>query len=229
MSGGFKQFIEKNVWKPVEDETTSIPVSRGNTNYSSSTPGVVTTPTQQTNEVDQQYLDHLFKFMEDNNISGPDYYEFANTLYEMRALDPSITDEKLFQMTFIGFKAQGVGVDTITNTANQYIQLFEKHKHEFETFLNNESQQTVVVREKENVDLNKLNGVNQNKIVEMQTEMDRLRKEIETNNQRVMENSTFIQSEKLKLNSKKLKFENAYNNVVSKLKDDIQKIKTYIK
>lgn len=69
-----------------------------------------------TDTPDQAYLDHLYKFMEEQNIPGPDYFEYANTLHEMGQMASGIPEANLFQLAYVGLKAQ----DTSTSCSDSY-------------------------------------------------------------------------------------------------------------
>ena len=106
-------------------------------------PVVIPTMNADVDTPDQAYLDHLYKFMEEQNIPGPDYFEYANTLHEMSQMAGAIPESSLYQLAYVGLKAQGVTPDVLVQTASHYIELFGKHKQEFENVLTQEVQKSI--------------------------------------------------------------------------------------
>jgi len=178
---------------------------------------------------DQAYLDHLYKFMEDQNIPGPDYFEFANTLHEMAQMAGSIPEPSLFQLAYVGLKAQGVTPDVLVQTASNYIALFEKHKKEFESYLSQDGSATITAKTQENKQLEQNNVNAESQMIELQKQINSLQQLMVTNAQQIAENNTYIQNENQKIVIKNAKFQKAYQIVVDKVNGDIQKIKNYVK
>lgn len=178
---------------------------------------------------DQAYLDHLYKFMEDQNIPGPDYFEYANTLHEMGQMASGIPEASLFQLAYVGLKAQGVTPQTLVKTASKYIELFAQHKQEFETYLSQEGSAQVTTKTQEIQTLQQANTQSEAKINEITLQIQQLQQQMVVNAQKIAENNTFIQGESQKIITKKVKFEKAYQIVVDKVNGDIQKIQNYVK
>jgi hypothetical protein len=178
---------------------------------------------------DQAYLDHLYKFMEEQNIPGPDYFEYANTLHEMGQMAGGIPEANLYQLAYVGLKAQGVTQSQLVQTAIKYIALFEKHKKEFENYLSQEGSKEVTAKTNEIQALESNNQAAEAKINELTQQIQNLQQQMVLNAQKISENNNFIQNESQKLASKKVKFEKAYQIVVDKVNGDIQKIQNYVK
>ena len=178
---------------------------------------------------DQAYLDHLYKFMEEQNIPGPDYFEFANTLHEMSQMAGGIPEANLYQLAYVGLKAQGVTPAQLTQTASKYIGLFDKHKQEFENVLSQEIQKSINSKTQEIQNLEQNNASAEAKINDITQQIQTLQQQMVANAQKIAENNIFIQTESQKVTIKKSKFENAYKIVVEKVNGDIQKIQNYVK
>lgn len=202
-------------------------------------PGVVVNPINPASPInpvitvddspDQAYLDHLYKYMEDQNIPGPDYFEYANTLHEMGQMASGIPEANLYQLAYVGLKAQGVTPTQLVQTAGKYIQLFEKHKAEFENYLSQEGSSEVTAKGQEIQTLEQNNSAAESKINELTQQIVSLQQQMVLNSQRIAENNSFIQSEGQKLVTKKAKFGKAFQIVVDKVNGDIQKIQNYVK
>lgn len=178
---------------------------------------------------DQAYLDHLYKYMEEQNIPGPDYFEYANTLHEMGQMANGLPEANLYQLAYVGLKAQGVTSQQLIQTANKYIALFEKHKVEFENYLSQEGSADVNTKTQEIQTLQQGNIDAEKKINELTQQIQSLQQQMVLNTQKIAENTTYIQNESQKLVSKKTKFEKAYRIVVDKVSGDIQKIQNFVK
>lgn len=182
-----------------------------------------------TGNPDQAYLDHLYKFMEEQNIPGPDYFEYANTLHEMGQMAGGIPEANLYQLAYVGLKAQGVTPAQLISTASKYVSLFEKHKTEFEAYLSKDGSAQITAKSQENQTLEQNNKVAEAKMVELTQQIQSLQQQMIENAQKISENTNSIQNETQTINVKKLKFEKAYQTVVDKVSGDVQKIKSYIK
>jgi hypothetical protein len=177
---------------------------------------------------DQIYLDHLYKFMEDQNIPGPDYFEYANTLHEMSKMAGSVPEANLYQLAYLGLKTQGITPEVLIQTALKYISLFEKHRQEFENYLSQDGSSQVRIKTQENDNLQKNNNDSEIKMNELAQQIKNLQQQMVINAQKIAENNNFIETENQKIVIKKSKFEKAFKIVVDKMNGDIQKIKNYV-
>lgn len=178
---------------------------------------------------DQSYLDHLYKFMEDQNIPGPDYFEYANTLHEMGQMAGGIPEANLYQLAYVGLKAQGVTPTQLVSTAGKYISLFEKHKSEFEAYLSKDGSAQITAKTQEIQTLEQNNKVAEAKLVELTQQIQSIQQQMVANAQKIAENTSSIQNDTQVITGKKIKFEKAYQIVVDKVNGDIQKIQNYVK
>jgi len=192
---------------------------------STSTP----TPAVDDGEIDESYINHLYDFMTKNNLPGPDYYEFANSLDEMQTELDGASEEKIFQMTYKVAYKQTLSVEQLLESGKKYIQLFKQHKREFDDYLNSEAQKSIGSTTNDNNQLLSSNQDSNKKIEELKNQLLFLQKQIADNNKKIEENNNFITSETQKLESKKFKFEKAFNVIMTKIEDDINKIKQYLK
>ena len=180
-------------------------------------------------EVEQQYLDHFMKFLEDNNFQGLDYLEFANTLHKMYQKSGNLSESELYQFAYVSFETQGIKPEDLVKTAQKYIDLVAAHKKEFENFQATEGSKILQDKTVENDKLMKTNTQAEQQISELQQQLSQLQNSIVGNNKKIMENNMVIDTETKKVQAKQTKFENAFKVVVSKIAGDIEKIKSYIK
>jgi hypothetical protein len=181
-------------------------------------------------DIEREYLDHFMKFMESKNFAGLDYLEFANTLHKMFEKSGSaIPEANLYELAFVSFESQGIGKDIIVNTAKQYIDLITTHKQEFDKFLVTDGSKLLQEKKEENTRLEKSNSDSSLQIAQLQQQIANIQATVVNNTQTIQANIQLIQGEEQKNNTKKHKFENAFNVVISKINGDIQKINTYLK
>ncbi len=186
-------------------------------------------PVQVETEVEQQYLDHFMKFLEDNNFQGLDYLEFANTLHKMYQKSGNLSESDLYQFAYVSFETQGIKPENIVQTAQKYIDLVTAHKKEFEKFQATEGSKIIQDKAGENEKLTNTNTQSEQKIAELQRQLSQLQNSILENKKKIMENNMVIDAETKKVQAKQTKFENAFKVVVSKIAGDIEKIKLYLK
>lgn len=234
-----KALFDSDAGKPVEDVSNTQPTNqpiqqarpivKSTTPIRKVTPVVVSAPiiTDDGDEIDESYINHLYDFMAKNNFPDKDYFEFANSLDEMTTELDGASEEKIYQMTYkVAYK--DLPVPILIETAQKYLQLFGQHKKEFDDYLVSESQKTIGTKGDESVKLQKTNGDALIKIEELKKQITNLENQIETNNSKIEENNNFIEIETEKLALKKSKFEKAYNVIINKINSDINKIKTYL-
>lgn len=234
-SGGWlKGLLIKEVPEPAQNQNQSAPTGtqfqpRFNPSANVVIPQSAPVMVADVDTPDQTYLDHLYKFMEDQNIPGPDYFEYANTLHEMSQMAGAIPEASLYQLAYVGLKAQGVTPTQLVQTATKYVDLFNKHKQEFENYLSQEGSAQVTAKSQEIKVLEDNNRAAEAKINEITQQIQALQQQMVVNAQKIAENNTYIQNEGQKLTVKKTKFEKAYKIVVDKVNGDIQKIQNYVK
>jgi hypothetical protein len=234
MSNGKSTWLKSLLIKEDGEKSTQNQKTANTTQFPKFNPGMAHQPVTpplvvDTETPDQAYLDHLYRFMEDQNIPGPDYFEYANTLHEMSQMAGAIPEQNLYQLAYVGLKAQGVTPTALVQTATKYIELFGKHKKEFENYLTQEGSAQVTAKMQENQAIEQRNTAAEVKINELTQQIQALQQQMVSDTQRVIENNTFVQNENQKITIKKIKFEKAYKIVVDKVSGDIQKIQNYIK
>lgn len=159
-----------------------------------------------------EFTKYFTKVMDDNNIPGPDYYEFSKALLSMAAV--GISEQQKYVVVFAGFAAQGIKAELLYDTAARYVEILEtKKQEEFETAL--ASAQASIDQKKARVDA----------LVKENTD---LTAKIQANTTDMMNLNVDITTQQGKLESKKTTFNMAFNNFVQKIHNDMEKIKTYL-
>jgi len=181
-------------------------------------------------EVEQQYLDHFMKFLEEKNFPGLDYLEFANTLHKMyEKSGASLAEPNLYQLAFVTFEAQGITADVLVQTAQKYIDLVTAHKKEFEKYQSNDGAKVIQDKTAENDRLTKANASAEQQIAALQQQIQQIQQSTVANSGTIAQNNVLIESETQKLQTKQIKFESAFKVVIAKISGDVEKIKSYLK
>jgi hypothetical protein len=123
---------DKPVVKP-ETKKQSVAQSPGSIQTSTGLDFVSETPTGVSGVKKQEIVDYFKKVLEDNNIAGPDYQEFAIALDEMKS-QPMDEGTKV-KTIFMSFKAMKVTPAKLIETANQYKTLFKQKLDAFDAEL----------------------------------------------------------------------------------------------
>jgi multidrug efflux pump subunit AcrB len=203
-----KEETKKEEKKTVKTETASF--------LTTSTP---TTATPTTAGKKEEFVKHFKKVMTDNNIPGPDYYEFELALQSMKSLP---LDEKTkFITIFAGFQAQGVTKDKLLETANVYANAIADLKEQFEKDVQIAFDSKVKTKENEIKDIEAQN-------------LDIDKQMIELTNKKVINQETIkaikeeITNRTNQINGQKADFDVAYNEQYSDINKNIELIKTHL-
>jgi regulator of replication initiation timing len=186
------------------------------------TNSISTTPTQASvGTINNDVLNTLEEAIEKANIDGYDYFEYQQSLQAMKDSGTSFTEPQLFATTFAMAKSMGVTKEVLLSSIDHYVSALEKKKTSFTEFFNS------IFVEKVQLPLDKIQK-NTESIDNMRQQITELNQKI---NELLQENfslQTESTNEKLQLDSTKNAFDYTFNTVVSKLKDDQNKIANYI-
>lgn len=159
-----------------------------------------------------QFIQYLSKIMDDSNLPGPDYYEFAKAIDGLKSV--ALTEEQKYLSVFAGFQAQGVAPQQLVDAANQYIAILGRKKStEFDTSVDS-AMHVVDQKQSKYDDLLKKNTELAAQIKDNSEEADRL--------------LTDINSSKSKIEIKKTTFNLAFQNFIKKIQADTENITKYL-
>lgn len=192
--------------KTVQGATMATNISIGMQTLVPSVP-VQVDPTS-SDEFDQ----YLAKIMDDANLPGPDYYEFSKALDTLKS--SPLTNEQKYVTIFAGFGVQGITPQSLIDTANKYLVIlaqkrvseFDASVHSAELAIKNREDSIKTFGE-ENVSLSQKIADNAKRITELTEEGNKMRTKVEI---------------------KKTTFTMSYNNLILRIKADIENIKTYL-
>lgn len=170
-------------------------------------------------ETNEQIMDSLAKALENANLEGFDYFEFAKILDNLKEKMPS--EQARFQAAFASANVMGAKKEKLLETAQHYLNTLDEENNKFETFYADQLKRTV--EDKENrlneIDL-EISSVNET-IEKLTNRINDLTNEKGTINNEIIENRG--KAEKVKND-----FTHTLSIFLKKIKNDIEKINKYI-
>lgn len=187
------------------------PVRKTSPTSSTITPGFI-------NQTDlDKFEKHFEELFDKVNLPGPDYYEFWKM---METLEAAVPDETVrMNAVFSTFKIQGLSKESLISSAEKYLQVVDKDKHEFQSAVNTKVLGEIEGRKSSVEELEKKNIAN-NEVIQ------NLTKEINDNQQKISTLKKEVIDAEAKINSNKNGYNIACDAMLAKLSSDIQKIKT---
>ncbi len=168
--------------------------------------------------VKEQFVNHLLKAIEENNMDGIDYLEFKNTLQSFKKMP---MDEALrFQSALTAVKTMGASEQKIFDSAQHYLSILAKEEASFKKAVERGKSQKIdgELKRIENLKIARQDKLK--KIEEMKKEIESISKEINGSSDKVME-------DQVKIDTKRNHFYASYEFVVNQIKRDISELKKY--
>ncbi|MDH5655442.1 MAG: hypothetical protein OEZ34_06010 [Spirochaetia bacterium] len=194
-------FIEE-----VEDSAAPASSEQPSPASAQSSPSPAAASSAASNSDVKKMIDRLSEVIASQNQDGFDYLEYRNAIKEL--ILNGQPESTAFLTVFTTAKTLGVTKQSLVESANFYISLLESENSEFNNELN--SAKNSDITEKENTI-----AMLEKEIAKSIKEKEKLEKE--------------IQGSKDKLSSASSAFTAAYQNIHTKIKDDIQKLEKYVK
>jgi len=169
--------------------------------------------------LDELVVKMLSEAIDNANLEGFDYYEFAQML---AALKPSLPSEQaLFQTAFTSSKVMGATKEKLIQTAGVYLELLNKKSQEFEGACQEAVKTLVTSREDE---LKKMDEAIQEKAKAIQT----LTEEINNMTAQKTQITNTIGENRLKIDTSRNNFTATLQTFTGRIQGDIEKISKYI-
>lgn len=160
-------------------------------------------PIQSQGKVDyEKYFDEL---MDKSDLPGPDYREFSQAIAKMSTAP--LNEQDKYKTIFSSFETMGATESKLVETANKYIDIFDKKKQDFEKQAGSDRQ---------------------THIVDKQTAIDKLNQEIQEKQATVQKMMIEKQQDENSLLIESNNFNNVYTRRKAVILADIEKIKTYL-
>jgi len=212
---------EKSGRTPKAQKQEQIPESKQPGGISKSTSASKPIPSQQqrTGKANPKFVDVLLKAIEANNIEGFDYLEFKQSLQNLSKMD--MDEATRYKSAFAMAQTMGVSPSKLVNSANHYIGILKKEETKFQAAMKNQLAKQVTQKKESILTL-------EQNIVAKQKKIEALTQEIEADKEKLNQMKSTIDASAAKVESTKVGFINAYNNVLGQIKTDVEKINKYI-
>lgn len=166
-----------------------------------------------------QFYKILFDAMERNNQPGFDYIEFKKALSGLESL--SMDEKTKFLSAYAGAHASGATSKSLVDSATVYLEVLSTESDKFKKAVDVQKNKQITNRQNEVKQLNNLISGKMDQITKLQAEIEDHKKML-----------TSIQNEigtsQEKINKTIADFDVTYEGLVKKIRDDIDRIKTYI-
>jgi len=209
--GGISNFFFKVENVPDENEITSPAQTK--TTVSAAPAGIGV------GQEDAKIREVLAAALEEANMEGYDYFEFAKALEAVTTIIPS--EALRFQSTFASAAVQGVTVDKLISSAQHYLQVLDKANDDFAKTVQNRTNETVTSKE---TAIQKIDA-------DMQTKAEQIKKlteEINVMQQQKTSVTNEIAQSQAEIVQAQNKFAATLKVFVDRISGDITKIKTYL-
>jgi predicted RNase H-like nuclease (RuvC/YqgF family) len=157
--------------------------------------------------------------MDKNNLQGFDYIEFKQFL---KSLDKMEMDEATkFRSAFATGQTMGATKENLINSGNRYLEILKQEEERFEQAVKNQRSKSIDDRQSGIAMLEKSISEKEQQIAELATEIENARKEIQQRREEV----ALAQAKVLQTQSD---FQHTYKLLMGQVREDIQKINTYL-
>ena len=168
---------------------------------------------------DEKFVNMLLKAIEENNIDEFDYIEFKQSVQSLNKVE---SDEgQRFRNAFAMANAMGLTKNKLFSSAKHYVKVLDKEEKKFSEAFEAQKNKQVSDREAKSEHL-------EQSIKSKQEQILKLQEEIEVENKQLSSIESDISKALAKVESTKDGFYAAYNMVLQQIKDDLDKISSYI-
>ena len=162
---------------------------------------------------DNKFIDLLEKIIEDNNIPGPDYFEFKQAIENMQAVT-NLDEKTKFITVYSVLSLQGCKKDVLLSSLDHYVKLIQNEKANFNVELKSAYAEKVQ---------SKLDQAEKSK-----KELETLSKRLTELNNAVLSLSQEAQAEENKIRASEANFQASADMIINEMINDKQKINNYI-
>lgn len=219
-TGGDESTNQESTKEQKEKESSEQTVA--NTKTSDSATGTTSHNYQIENisgQQSDQFYKVLFDALEKNNQAGFDYLEFKKAL---QSLESIVVDEKTrFLSAFAGAQASGATAQQLASSAESYLSILNTESDNFKNAV--EVQRTKQISNREN-EVKQLTNLISGK----KDQIQKLQAEIEEHSKMLSALDNEIKTAQSKIETTKADFSVTYDGLVKKIRDDVDRIKTYL-
>ena len=170
-------------------------------------------------KVNPKFIEKLLKAIEKNNIDGFDYLEYKQTLQN---LDKNMLEQTRYKSAFAMAKTMGVDQKQLKESAQYYLDILKQEEKKFNEALRNQVDLQITQRK------NDFKGLEQ-AIVDKEKQIQIIQKEIEAHKAKLKQSNVELENAKNKINRTKAEFDKSYESVYNQIKNDLEKMNTYLK
>jgi len=175
-----------------------------------------------TGTVDAKFAEHFAGVLAKNNLPGPDYFEFRETLRSLVGL--GLSEDQQYQAAWASFKALGGAPDVarLTSTANQYLTVLGKDREAFGQSVEAAIAERVGGLQREQQQLQADSEALTRQLAEMQ-------QKLAANAARLAAIGGEVAEQSGRLNQNRQNYEATYGHFTSQIRADLAKIGQYLK
>lgn len=168
---------------------------------------------------DSKSVGLLMKALAGNNLKGFDYLEYKSALKAMKNLN--MDEATSFKSAFATASTLGLSKQKLMETAGYYVKVLEKEKGHFSQALSKQEASRINDRK---------SGIEKMKraIQDKEAQMKALQVDIENLKQEINKSNGSLEGDKMKIESTKVNFEQAFNAIIAEIASDLQKIDTHL-
>ncbi len=168
---------------------------------------------------DSKFVDLLLRAIEENNIEGFDYLEFKQSVQSLSKIESD--EAKRYKNAFAMASALGLTKNKLFSSAKHYVSVLDKEEKKFSEAFNSQKDKQVSNREAKSNQL-------QQSINDKEAKIDQLKAEIEKEKKQLGSVEADIAKALAKVEATKEGFYSAYHMVLQQIKDDLDKITSYV-
>jgi len=207
----------------VDIEEDKEPEDQNEPEVSKATPAPAPVPTAMPilseGKIDSSIAESLAKALEDANIDGYDYFEFAKTLIALASTIPA--EQVRYQAAFATASAMGATKQLLLQTAQHYVTVLNDEQEKFGEFVKAQIQENVTSKETAIADIDVAIQEKANQIQELTQHINELSQQKTT-----IENE--VSEAKIKVERVRNDFVTTLKTFLGKIQADMDKISTYI-
>jgi len=175
-----------------------------------------------TGTVDAKFAEHFAGVLAKNNLPGPDYFEFRETLRSLASL--GLSEDQQYQAAWASFKALGGAPDVarLTSTANQYLTVLGQDREAFGKSVEAAIAERVGGLQREQQQLQADSEALTRQLAEMQ-------QKLAANAARLAAIGGEVAEQSGRLNQNRQNYEATYGHFTSQIRADLAKIGQYLK
>jgi chromosome segregation ATPase len=171
-------------------------------------------------KVTEKFMDVLFSAMEKNNLDGFDYLEYKQSLQSLVKMP--MDEATRYQSAFAMAQTMGANPQKLIQSADHYISVLQKEEKKFEAALANQTHNQIASKEKLVKELDAT-------IKQKEAQIQKLQKEIAATRKKQEALRADVKKASVKVQTTKNNFIASYNQLVSQIQADMDKMKQYLK